>query len=262
VALAKVAHERLYETGDAYITLTEIEEIAQQHGTPEAIARHVLRSLDVEGLLVTDDGHLYKGDIELAILYEDRYDRPTLWKANELRREILKRAAEAFERDEFEVDYQEKGERFIDAPFGEATTAARALEHLSLVRLRLPLGRNFAVSIEPRGYDLARDDAALRRELPTSASEDEEAHAAVAPDALSALITSVDQMLRERAWDDARSELAEGDRQYNAGHSHLPGSPLLLRRPRGIQRWRWLAGVLRTCDHSAARAARRPLSSH
>jgi hypothetical protein len=113
VALAKVAHERLYETGDAYLTLTEIEEIAQQHGMPEASARHVLRSLDDEGLLVTADGHLYEGDIRLAILYEDRYDRPALWRANELRREILKRAAEAFERGEREVDYQEGGARMM-----------------------------------------------------------------------------------------------------------------------------------------------------
>jgi hypothetical protein len=46
---------------------------------------------------------------------------------------------------------------------------------------------------------------------PSTAAEDEEAHAAVARDALAALITSVDQLLERRGWEGARRELARGD---------------------------------------------------
>jgi hypothetical protein len=58
----------------------------------------------------------------------------------------------------------------------------------------------------------------LRRDLPTTAADDEEAHAAVARDALAALISSVDQLLEQRGWEGARRELARGDRQYDDGH--------------------------------------------
>lgn len=90
VALAKHAHKKLYEEGDVYVMLGEIEEIVREQGAPETIARHVLRRLENEGLLATDDGHFYRGDVALAVLYEDRYDRRELWRANALRREVLR----------------------------------------------------------------------------------------------------------------------------------------------------------------------------
>jgi hypothetical protein len=106
----------------------------------------------------------------------------------------------------------------VDAPYASAVAAARALQHWGLLELRLFLGRNFAVRVTPRGYDLVRDEAALRRELPTIATEDEEAHAPVAADTLSILITSVEEMLRQRGWESALRELGRGDDQYDAKH--------------------------------------------
>lgn len=74
------------------------------------------------------------------------------------------------------------------------------------------------MTITPVGYDLARDEDTLRREIPTDASEDEEAHAPVAKDALAELITSVEELLRRRGWEGALRELARGDHQYEEKH--------------------------------------------
>jgi hypothetical protein len=114
--------------------------------------------------------------------------------------------------------YSEDGKRFTDRPYGEACAAARALEHWGLVELDLAMGHNFWVRITPTGYNLARDEDALRRELPTTAAEDEEAHAAVARDALADLISSLDQLLEQRGWKGARRELGRSDRQHDEGH--------------------------------------------
>lgn len=217
-ALAKAAHERLYEQGDVNLMLGEIEQIATEQGASDSIARHVLRQLAHQGLLTTDDGHFFQGDAGLAILYEDRVDRSELWRRNAFRRELLCLAVAVYESDDGELAYAEDGERFTERPYAEAVAAARVLEYWGLAKVQLALGKNFWVSLTPAGYDLARDEEALRRDLPTTAADDEEAHAAVARDALAALIASVDQLLEQRGWEGARRELARGDRQYDEGH--------------------------------------------
>jgi DNA-binding IscR family transcriptional regulator len=60
-ALAKAAHERLYEQGDVNLMLGEIEQIATEQGASDSIARHVLGQLAHQGLLTTDEWPLLPG---------------------------------------------------------------------------------------------------------------------------------------------------------------------------------------------------------
>jgi hypothetical protein len=80
------------------------------------------------------------------------------------------------------------------------------------------MGHNFEISITSSGYDLIRDEAALRTELPLSAADDESAHLSVPRDMLIDLITSTEELLRERQWNGALRELSRGDTQYDAKH--------------------------------------------
>jgi hypothetical protein len=96
--------------------------------------------------------------------------------------------------------------------------AAKTLEHWGLVDVREYMGHNFEISISSAGYDLVRDEAALRTSLPVSASDDESAHLSVSRDMLLDLITSMEELLRKRQWDGALRELERGDTQYDAKH--------------------------------------------
>jgi len=87
-----------------------------------------------------------------------------------------------------------------------------------LVELEELIGHNFWLKITHRGYDLAGDEAELRKTLPTSATEDEVAHSSVAPGALDQVITSCEQMLVRRGWKAALTELRRGDEQYQDCH--------------------------------------------
>jgi hypothetical protein len=218
LALARHANELLHATGAIYMRRNDIEAIAKRTGIDEPPRRHVLSRLDDESLLTTDNGHTYKGAVAFALDYEKQGDRPTFWARNGLRREVLSSAASAFDRQERRLRYDEQAERFIDAPYAEAVAAARVLDSLGLIRLQLYAGHSFAIRIEPAGYDLARSEDALKRELPLSATEDEDAHATIARDALDELISELDQLLASRGWEGARRELARGDTQYEDRH--------------------------------------------
>jgi len=80
------------------------------------------------------------------------------------------------------------------------------------------MGHNFEISITSAGYDLVRDEAALRTQLPVCAADDESAHLPLPRDLLINLITSTEALLRERQWDGALRELGRGDTQYDAKH--------------------------------------------
>jgi hypothetical protein len=61
-------------------------------------------------------------------------------------------------------------------------------------------------------------EAQFRRTLPVTATDDEDMHALVVPDALRELITSCEQLLDERGWSGALTELRLGDQQYAVQH--------------------------------------------
>jgi hypothetical protein len=85
------------------------------------------------------------------------------------------------------------------------------------VDLQQASGRAHYVALTQAGYDLARDEEALRLVLPRNTSEDEEVHTPVVPDVVTELVMSVEQALRARGWASALDELARGDARYREG---------------------------------------------
>jgi hypothetical protein len=219
LAIAREAHRKLYtEGGLIMFQAHELDAIAAAIAVPDTIARHVVQKLTDQLLLRTDGGWTYIADVGFAARYEQQHERGEFWTHNQLRREELRRAADAFERDERSCSYHEGETQFVEAPWAEAIAAAKTLEHLGLVDVREYMGHNFEISISPAGYDLIRDEAAVRTTLPVSASDDEGAHIFVPRDILTQLITSTEEVLRERQWNGALRELGRGDTQYDSKH--------------------------------------------
>jgi hypothetical protein len=207
-----------YADGDAYISVHTINALAEEQHVPDSEARAVLDLLDDRGLLHRDEGGWsYKDGIGLLLRYEDAA-RGVAWERNVLRRQILRAAASAYEEGTPSLAYHEDQERFVDVEWAEAYAASKVLDYLGLIELRPFLGHNFRVEITSAGYELQRDARQLSRALPTSAEEDEDASADVAPDALGDLILNVDGLLERRGWAGAARELARGDDQYRSGH--------------------------------------------
>lgn len=223
VALAKEAHALLVDEGHGLMFEDRIAHAAQEAGAPDHIALHVLGYLEDQGL-IWRDGRTFKV-LPLAVLYEKEFDRKGFRSRNVLRRHALQAAARGFETGEPWVHYWESSDSipegessFTDGPYAEAIWAVRLLEHEGLLELSEYMGRHFRFKITTDGYSLSRDERDLNATLPTSPSEDEAAHAAVAPDALKEVIRSCEQMLDSRGWSAARGELARGDAQYQEGH--------------------------------------------
>ncbi len=219
LAIAREAYRKLYaEGGLIMFQAHELDKLASDLSVPEAIAKHVVRKLADRSLLRTEDGWSYIADIRLAARYEEEYERQEFWNHNVLRRQELEKAAETFERDQRSCTYQEGEEQFVDAPWVDAIAAAKTLELLDLIDVREYMGHNFEISITSRGYDLVRGEEALRNQLPVSAADDEGAHTPVPRDLLIDLVTSAEELLRQRDWAGAARELARGDAQFDEKH--------------------------------------------
>lgn len=95
------------------------------------------------------------------------------------------------------LDSQDDAQAIGDVPWQEALGAALVLQFADLLEVQQYSGK-FLAKITPTGHRLLQDPATLARELPITAAEDEAAHAAVAADALDALIDSVESLLARR----------------------------------------------------------------
>lgn len=219
LAISREAYRKLYAEGSLIMFQAhELDAIATDVAVPDTIARHVVRKLTDQLLLRTEGGWTYFADVGLAASYEQDHARENFWKHNSLRREELHRAADAFEGGKRSCAYHEGESQFVDAPWAEAIAAAKTLEYWGLIQVREYMGHNFEISITSAGYDLVRDEAALRAHLPVNAADDESAHLAVPRDLLTDLISSTEALLRERQWDGALRELGRGDAQHDAKH--------------------------------------------
>lgn len=216
LALAQRAYRELYETGFCHIFDNLIEALGRELVVPSHLVEHVVEKLENTFLLDERSPGFYDAT-RLALWYEATYERGEWRKRNKLRCEILEVAAKARVEGR-QLKFAEDGERFIDGPFAEVAAAARVLEAYGLVEMDEMLGKSFYLSITTEGFDLVRDEAALRRELPRTATEDEEAHMAVAPDVLAEVIRSCEQLLEQRGWTSALGELRRGDAQHADGH--------------------------------------------
>lgn len=134
--------------------------------------------LEDAGRLWEKSSGLYEA-LGLAIWHEETVERAEFYRRNGLRREILQLAARASDANE-ELAFDEGQAQFIAGTWLEVITAARLLAHYDLIKLDEMLGHSFYLEITHRGYDLAGNESELRKALPTSATEDEAAHATVA----------------------------------------------------------------------------------
>jgi hypothetical protein len=217
-ALAEAVSQAYYVGGFLFLSIEQISAIAKDQQVPDAEARATLDLLDERGLLQREEGGWAYGDgIGLLLLYEEA-NRRVLWQRNELRREILRLAAIAYDEGTDFIEYEQGGERFVDAPWAEAYAASQTLEYLGFVEVQAFMGENFHLKITPTGRELQRDARELSRQLPVNAAEDEGAGADAAADALRDVILSVEDLLAKRGWAGAARELSRGDDQYRDGH--------------------------------------------
>lgn len=215
-ALAEYVSQAYYREGDIFLDVRVVEEIGREQKASDEDMRSALELLDDQGLLERmEGGYSYSNGEGLALKYEQDANRALYWKRNELRREILKLAADA---GGDYIEYHEDGEKFVETPWAEAFAASQMLARLGLLEVEPFLGHGFMVKITSIGYEVQRDARELARELPTSAADDEEATPSVAADALREVILSVEDLLEKRKWVGAARELQEGDRQYEEGH--------------------------------------------
>jgi hypothetical protein len=214
-ALCLRADEALRTGGVAWLYDHDVQAVADKFNIAEAQLDRFIAKLDNRALL-GDEGGFYEA-MPLVVLYEEQLDRKEFRRRNALRREVLERAAQADDASE-QLKFHEGEEEFIDRPWLELIVALRYLHYYDFVRLDEMLGHNFWFEITHEGYDLMRNEAELGRRLPTTATDDEEAHTPVVADTLRELITDVDELLQRRGWSGARAELARGDKQYGASH--------------------------------------------
>jgi hypothetical protein len=182
VALARAAHSLLAEEGHELAFDERLEQAVAEVDVPQHIVEHTLGTLEDQGLIWRDRG--YYRVLPLAVEYELKLDREEFRRRNGLRREALQAAARAFETDDPWTEYSEPSDptsetlsSFTDAPYSDAAFAVRTLDLFRHVEMREFMGRHFEFKITPAGYDLARDEAALRATFPITESEDEEAKA-------------------------------------------------------------------------------------
>ena len=213
LALGRRLWADLLETGHPYMFDQTIEALGNELEVPAHLTEHVTRLLVSDGRLYEKQHGFFDGTA-LALLYGERHARNEWRSMNDVCRRILRASIPGHEGDpsvwdDFTVD-QDESTPPVDGSFGELAAAIRFLELLGYLELEMA-GGNFHVRLRPPGYDLARDEAELRRAFPASATEDEAAHATVVPDVLDALITSCEGLLRNRNWTAALDELGRGD---------------------------------------------------
>jgi hypothetical protein len=216
IALAQKLWRDLHTTGYADVFDDAIAEVGRELNVPEHLIEHVTRQLTNEGLLY-EKNHGYFDGVELARAYGEEVAREEWRAGNAVRWKILRAALPGYEDASrwSGLDFTpEKCEPPLDEPFEALAAATRILESLAYVQLEQASGRAHYVALRQAGYDLARDEEALRRAFPRDASEDEHAHTAVVPDVVTELVTSVGQALRSRGWSSALDELARGDARY------------------------------------------------
>jgi hypothetical protein len=216
LALGRLAHFELLAEGVVFLSVSDIENVAAQVEIEDHLASLALEEFENRGDL-TRQGTIWKGE-RLALRYELEHDRPAFRAGNVNRRLLLLAAAAAREQGGLDLRYEEGKEEIGGLRWSEAAVAALSLELFGLVEYQPMMGHAFYVRITPDGYGLSADERALDAQLPTTATADTAAHTSVSADALDEIITSCQNILQQRGWQSARSELERGDLQYRDGH--------------------------------------------
>jgi HEPN domain-containing protein len=214
VAIAKDAHDQMMRTGMAGYFDGDEAKFAQAVGADDRDGGRAWQRMLDQGLLYEHSPRFYRASPALLLLHEET-DRKERYRQNKVRRDFLESVAETDEDggNWVNVTYQE-GE---EPPAEQTHAAAQVLDYLGLVELNGDLPAIFSVKLRSPGRDLVDDARLMRQMFPVSPTEDEEAHAVVAPDALGRVITSCEQMLKHRGWASALEELGKADNEYRDG---------------------------------------------
>lgn len=171
-AVARLFRESLLREGVLFVQLRELEQLAENEGVPQHLARLILEDLEAKGR-ITQDRRIYKGGEQLILTYEQDVDRSAFYESNIARRELLEAAADALD-DGDEIQFRrDSDENYTDRPWNEARSAGHMLQAVGLGNLRREtMGGNFDFTITADGYQLARNRSELTSTLPLSAAED------------------------------------------------------------------------------------------
>jgi hypothetical protein len=210
---ARDAHDQVMKTGMAGYFDESPTAFAEQVGGDERDGRRAWQRMLDNGLLYERSPRFYRATSALLLLHEET-DRQEAYRQNKVRREFLESVGEA---DADGAWVNVKSEEDDEVPPAQMHAAAEVLDSLGLVELDGELPAIFSVKLRSRGRDLLDDPRLMREMLPVSATEDEDAHAVVAPDALRQVIRSCEQMLEHRGWESALDELLKADNEYTDG---------------------------------------------
>jgi hypothetical protein len=213
LTIAQTAHAAVLETGYAIFFDESLVELAAEAGASEQDARQVGRQMLEEYLLVENQARAYSATPRLLLLHEAR-DRQEAYLQNAARRYVLEEVGRN--------DAEGGATLFKEAEGGYTQArlfaAAQVLDHLDLVHFTGGIPTHFALKLTSDGYSTLKDERLLRTKLPVNATEDEEAHAHVAPDALRQVITSCEQMLEQNGWRTALTNIRNADNEYADGN--------------------------------------------
>ncbi len=213
MAIAKDAHAQMLATGMAGYFDESFDKFAEAAGGTERDGRHARQRMIDQDLLYEHQPRFYR-ETPALILFHEQFERAERYRQNAVRRFLLEEMRD--------VDDQGDWAQFREAeddehPGAQMLAAARVLEHLGLVEVRGELPAIFNVKLTSAGRDALADERVMRASLPLTPTEDEEAHAVVARDAMHELITSCEQMLEHHAWETALDELRKADNEYADG---------------------------------------------
>jgi len=216
IALARSAHEQAMASGYPSFFDDRLDALASEVAASAHEARQVVRELCDSYLLIETQPGFYQATSALVQEHEER-DRAEAYRQNEVRRYVLVETGRPDKEGAQFVEF--KWDEDDPYPATQLFSAANVLDYLGLIDMADPgLPAIFAVKLAAEGYRALGDEELLRKLLPLNATEDELAHAMVAPDVLKAVITSCEQMLETRGWKQVLTELGRGDRQYREGH--------------------------------------------
>jgi hypothetical protein len=214
--LAALAYQRALEAGWSHLFDNELAGAAASVGATDQETRQVVRELCEHFLLYEDSPGFFKATPAM-LLYHEQFDRAAAYRQNEIRRHILQETGR-LERPEAGSFVVFRADETDPYPAGELFTAANVLDAQGLISVGdRGLPAHFTTRLTSGGYDALQDDRQLARLLPITGTEDEEAQAPVAPDALNNVITSCEELLEHRGWKQALVELRRADGEYEDG---------------------------------------------
>jgi HEPN domain-containing protein len=212
-AVASAAHADVMSTGMAGYFDESFDEFARAAGGHERDGRRARqRALDL-GLLYEHQPGFYRATMALLLLHEQA-DRQEAYRQNAVRRHLLEELRAIDQEADWATFRHEEGDAY---PATQEHAAAEVLDYLGLVELKGELPTIFNVKLTSHGRDVLDDSRLMQRQLPVTSTEDDEAHAVVAPDALGQVIRSCEEMLEHRGWENALDELRKADNEYRDG---------------------------------------------